>query len=128
MALSPGGDEELSSAHGEHPHTPTKHPHSWVRGSSKHALLLGAEGTGLPPSILERTRRVRIAMSTGFDSLNVAVASGIALYEVTRPSRQSVPLLLREEGFFSSGATPREDGADAIGEAGKHVGEGGEPA
>jgi tRNA G18 (ribose-2'-O)-methylase SpoU len=44
------------------------------------ALLFGAEGEGLPQTVLSRTRSVRIAMALGFDSLNVATASGIALY------------------------------------------------
>jgi tRNA G18 (ribose-2'-O)-methylase SpoU len=48
------------------------------------ALLLGAEGPGLPPAVLERAETVRIDMAAGFDSLNVATTSGIALYELTR--------------------------------------------
>jgi tRNA G18 (ribose-2'-O)-methylase SpoU len=47
-------------------------------------LLMGTEGAGLPAGILARTRRVRIDMTPALDSLNVAVASGIALYEATR--------------------------------------------
>jgi tRNA G18 (ribose-2'-O)-methylase SpoU len=47
-------------------------------------LLMGTEGHGLPAGILARTRRVRIDMTPALDSLNVAVASGIALYEATR--------------------------------------------
>jgi tRNA G18 (ribose-2'-O)-methylase SpoU len=47
-------------------------------------LLLGTEGTGLPDPVLARARRVRIDMSPTLDSLNVAVASGIALYECAR--------------------------------------------
>jgi tRNA G18 (ribose-2'-O)-methylase SpoU len=47
-------------------------------------LLLGTEGEGLPASILGRARRVRIDMTPTLDSLNVAVASGIALYEATK--------------------------------------------
>ena len=43
------------------------------------ALLLGAEGPGLRPASLARATAVRIPMTPGFDSLNVAVASGIAL-------------------------------------------------
>jgi tRNA G18 (ribose-2'-O)-methylase SpoU len=46
------------------------------------ALLLGAEGPGLPAEILNRVRTLRIPMAAGFDSLNVATASGIALYEL----------------------------------------------
>lgn len=46
------------------------------------ALLLGAEGPGLPPALMNRTRRVTIPMSPGFDSLNVATAGAIALAHV----------------------------------------------
>ena len=52
------------------------------------ALLLGTEGPGLPDLVLARTRRVRIDMAPGLDSLNVAVASGIALHEATRALRR----------------------------------------
>ncbi len=45
----------------------------------RHALLLGTEGEGLPPRLLEKLQTARIPMSTEFDSLNVATASGIAL-------------------------------------------------
>ncbi|ODN69317.1 TrmH family RNA methyltransferase [Methylobrevis pamukkalensis] len=48
------------------------------------ALVLGAEGPGLPPALLAQTRSVRIDMSGGFDSLNVATTSGIALHELRR--------------------------------------------
>ncbi len=47
---------------------------------ARRALLLGTEGQGLPDFVLDRARRVRIEMAPGFDSLNVAVASGIALH------------------------------------------------
>ncbi|MCU0655476.1 MAG: RNA methyltransferase [Polyangiaceae bacterium] len=47
------------------------------------ALLLGAEGPGLSrESQAEAEHRVRIPMAPGFDSLNVATTSGIALAEV----------------------------------------------
>jgi tRNA G18 (ribose-2'-O)-methylase SpoU len=52
------------------------------------ALLLGTEGPGLPDELLARVRRVRIDMAPGLDSLNVAVASGIALHEATRALRR----------------------------------------
>jgi len=47
------------------------------------ALVVGAEGAGLTPAV-ESTAdyRVRIAISGGVDSLNVSVASGIALYRL----------------------------------------------
>jgi tRNA G18 (ribose-2'-O)-methylase SpoU len=48
------------------------------------ALLLGAEGPGLPAHLLARSRAIGIAMAAGWDSLNVAAASAIALHELTR--------------------------------------------
>jgi tRNA G18 (ribose-2'-O)-methylase SpoU len=50
----------------------------------KRALLLGTEGEGLPDSVIARARAVRIAMGGTMDSLNVAVAGGIALHEASR--------------------------------------------
>ncbi|MBW2455090.1 MAG: RNA methyltransferase [Deltaproteobacteria bacterium] len=45
------------------------------------ALLVGSEGPGLTPATLAAADRVvRIAMAEGFDSLNVATATGIALH------------------------------------------------
>jgi tRNA G18 (ribose-2'-O)-methylase SpoU len=46
------------------------------------AVLLGAEGPGLPADLMARTRTVRIPMAEGFDSLNVAVTAGIALHHL----------------------------------------------
>jgi tRNA G18 (ribose-2'-O)-methylase SpoU len=68
IALSPSGEEILSE----------------VQPSRRTALLLGAEGPGLPPDLLARTRTVSIPMSGGFDSLNVATTSGIALHHLTQ--------------------------------------------
>ncbi|MGZ9098530.1 MAG: TrmH family RNA methyltransferase [Brevundimonas sp.] len=48
------------------------------------AVVLGPEGPGLSQAILDRSRPVGIPMSGGFDSLNVAVTSGIALHHFTR--------------------------------------------
>ena len=48
------------------------------------ALLLGTEGPGLPDIEMASAETVRIDMAGGFDSLNVATTSGIALYELTR--------------------------------------------
>ena len=64
LSLSPSGHEALSA----------------IRPAARTALLLGSEGPGLPPELLGRTRTVRIPMAAGFDSLNVATASGIALH------------------------------------------------
>lgn len=55
-----------------------------VPAAKGRVLVLGTEGDGLPAEILARARRVRIDMTPTLDSLNVAVASGIALYEATR--------------------------------------------
>ncbi|EJF74876.1 hypothetical protein ME7_01247 [Bartonella birtlesii LL-WM9] len=43
------------------------------------ALILGTEGDGLPTHVLQKTETLCIPMAYGFDSLNVATASGIAL-------------------------------------------------
>ncbi|MBL8770291.1 MAG: RNA methyltransferase [Phenylobacterium sp.] len=72
LALSPAGREELGTL------TP----------APRTTLLLGAEGAGLPPAVLARARTVRIAMAGGFDSLNVATTSGIALYHVSAELRR----------------------------------------
>ncbi|MBC2886080.1 RNA methyltransferase [Ochrobactrum sp. CM-21-5] len=51
---------------------------------SRQALLLGTEGEGLPPRLLDKLQTARIPMSQDFDSLNVATASGIALSRFSR--------------------------------------------
>ncbi|HST91143.1 MAG TPA: RNA methyltransferase [Brevundimonas sp.] len=65
--------------------TPAGEPLHSTPGGGRVALVLGSEGPGLPDDILALCRPVGIPMSDGFDSLNVAVASGIALHHVTRP-------------------------------------------
>jgi tRNA G18 (ribose-2'-O)-methylase SpoU len=64
IALSPSGGREI----GEY------------RTSGRVALFLGAEGPGLPRNVLAALETVRIRMAKGFDSLNVAAASAIALH------------------------------------------------
>lgn len=66
VALSPAGDRRLSD---------------W-RPGPRNAVLLGAEGPGLSPDLIRRTRSVRIDMASGFDSLNVATTSGIVLHHL----------------------------------------------
>lgn len=63
LALSPGGATPLSA----------------IPVPSRAAVMLGAEGHGLPPALLARARSVAIPMAKGFDSLNIATASGIVL-------------------------------------------------
>ncbi len=55
-----------------------------VKPARRLALVLGAEGPGLSPEVLGRTKPVRIAMAPGFDSLNVAAASAIAMHRLSR--------------------------------------------
>ncbi|MDP2731658.1 MAG: RNA methyltransferase [Hoeflea sp.] len=45
------------------------------------ALLVGTEGEGLPAHILDQVKTLRIEQAPGMDSLNVATASGIALWQ-----------------------------------------------
>ncbi|SER04287.1 tRNA G18 (ribose-2'-O)-methylase SpoU [Faunimonas pinastri] len=51
--------------------------------SGRTAVIFGAEGPGLSPEVLARTKTVSIPMATGFDSLNVATTSGIVLHQLT---------------------------------------------
>ena len=51
----------------------------------KLAILLGAEGPGLPDLLINSCQPVRIPMRTGFDSVNVATAGAIALSHVFKP-------------------------------------------
>jgi tRNA G18 (ribose-2'-O)-methylase SpoU len=51
-------------------------------------IVMGNEGDGLPHAIQEAcVLRAKIPMAPGIDSLNVAVAGAIALYEFTRSHR-----------------------------------------
>jgi len=68
LALTPGASEPLDRM---------------PRGG-RIAIVLGPEGPGLSPAVIQRCRPVGIPMSGGFDSLNVSVASGIALHHFTR--------------------------------------------
>lgn len=54
-------------------------------GPSRVAYLVGAEGPGLTPETMAAADvRARIPMSRGTDSLNVATAAALALYERAR--------------------------------------------
>ncbi|RWP10601.1 MAG: RNA methyltransferase [Mesorhizobium sp.] len=64
FALSPRGQTDIRDA----------------KRTERLALYLGTEGEGLPEMLLARLRTVRIDMTEGFDSLNVAAASAIALH------------------------------------------------
>ena len=51
------------------------------------AVLLGAEGPGLPAAVLGRARAIAIPMAGAFDSLNVATTSGIVLHHLAMARR-----------------------------------------
>jgi len=52
------------------------------------ALVVGTEGEGLPPAVLERFHSARIPQSEGLDSLNVATATGIALFAMSSAAKR----------------------------------------
>ena len=67
-----------------------------LKGIEKLAVVLGTEGDGLAAkTIAECDYTVRIPMSHGVDSLNVAAASAVAFYQLA---------LLAQEGLTSSGS------------------------
>lgn len=55
-----------------------------VPAAERIAVVLGAEGPGLPPELIARCTPVGIRMSGGFDSLNVGTAGAIALHHFAR--------------------------------------------
>ncbi len=60
-------------------------PVSEARREGPIALLVGNEGAGVRPELAAvAARAVAIPLGSGVESLNVAVAAGILLYEVTR--------------------------------------------
>jgi tRNA G18 (ribose-2'-O)-methylase SpoU len=71
LALSPSGRLELDD----------------VVASPRQAALFGAEGPGLGAELMARACTVRIPMAGGFDSLNVATASGVVLHHLARVRR-----------------------------------------
>jgi tRNA G18 (ribose-2'-O)-methylase SpoU len=70
LALSPAGKADIRD----------------IRRPKRLALYLGTEGEGLPEPLLQRLATARIRMAPGFDSLNVAAASAIALHHFTEAS------------------------------------------
>ncbi|MEJ6782523.1 TrmH family RNA methyltransferase [Aminobacter sp. Piv2-1] len=70
LALSPAGRQEIRE----------------LPRPQRLALYLGTEGEGLPPALLARLTTARIRMAKGFDSLNVAAASAIALHHFSDAS------------------------------------------
>lgn len=66
VALSPRGKNDIRD----------------VKRTDRMALLLGTEGEGLPETLLSRLETAYIAMVPGFDSLNVAATSAVALHRL----------------------------------------------
>ena len=66
VALSPTGATRLAD----------------LRRPDRVAVMLGAEGPGLPADLLARAQGVRIPMAAGFDSLTVATTSGVVLHHL----------------------------------------------
>jgi tRNA G18 (ribose-2'-O)-methylase SpoU len=66
LALTPAGLEPLAV----------------LRRADRAAILLGAEGSGLPPPLLAGARTLAIPMAPGWDSLNVAAASAVVLHHL----------------------------------------------
>jgi tRNA G18 (ribose-2'-O)-methylase SpoU len=64
LALAPGAAEPLAA----------------IGRADRVAVLLGAEGPGLPAAVLARARPVGIAMAPGWDSLNIAAATAVVLH------------------------------------------------
>ncbi|WP_455473834.1 TrmH family RNA methyltransferase [Bartonella sp. B30(2025)] len=70
-ALSPSGSLTLKQA----------------KAKKQIALILGTEGNGLPLHVLQQSESLRIPMAYGFDSLNVATASSLALAHFADPNK-----------------------------------------
>lgn len=67
LALTPSAEQALAG----------------LKPGRRTAVLLGSEGPGLPRAIVDRCRPVAIRMAGGFDSLNVAATSAVALHHLT---------------------------------------------
>ncbi|MBD7940478.1 TrmH family RNA methyltransferase [Brevundimonas guildfordensis] len=67
LALTPSADQALAE----------------LQPAPRTAILLGSEGPGLSQEIIARCRPIGIRMAGGFDSLNVAATSAVALHHIT---------------------------------------------
>lgn len=65
-ALSPAGDLPIQE----------------IKPGRRVALLVGTEGAGLPDALMDRLKTARIPQAADLDSLNVAMAAGIALFSI----------------------------------------------
>jgi tRNA G18 (ribose-2'-O)-methylase SpoU len=81
--------EELSTKHGIDIWAtvldPSASPLKDAKPTGRQVIVVGNEGDGLPADCVARcTQKVTIPMAAGADSLNVAVATGIVLYQFLR--------------------------------------------
>ncbi|HEY2550203.1 MAG TPA: RNA methyltransferase [Streptosporangiaceae bacterium] len=81
------------------------------------AILLGSEGPGLPDSMLARSAAtVRIPMTGTAESLNLAVAAGILMYETWRrdggPALDAGPAIPENQHLCDTGGEERRDTDD----------------
>ena len=67
LALTPSATEALSE----------------LKPAPRTVILLGSEGPGLSKDVIDRCHGIGIRMFGGFDSLNVAATSAVALHHVT---------------------------------------------
>jgi tRNA G18 (ribose-2'-O)-methylase SpoU len=67
IALSPSGASDVRD----------------IERNDRLALFLGTEGDGLPETLLTAMTTARISIASGFDSLNVAATSAIALHHLS---------------------------------------------
>lgn len=70
VALSPNGSDDVRE----------------IRSDRALAVVVGAEGPGLPDDVLARCMGARVAMAAGHDSVNVATAAALALHVLAAPA------------------------------------------
>ena len=66
-------------------------PLSQLARPRRAAVILGAEGPGLPQALIDHAAPVAIPMANNFDSLNVAVTAGIVLHHLSSVPQRKVP-------------------------------------
>ena len=66
-------------------------PLSQLARPRRAAVILGAEGPGLPQALIDHAAPVAIPMANNFDSLNVAVTAGIVLHHLSSVPQRKDP-------------------------------------
>ncbi len=57
-----------------------------ISRTEDYVVVLGSEGKGISPGLIERSRGIRVAMSTRVESLNVAAAAAVIFSKLYDPS------------------------------------------